>query len=550
MAVNHHLRAALDLVGDAVIVVEGAPLHGQGPRIVYANATMAEATGVAVDRLCGVSLGDLLGAEHSLLFFAAMQNMTGKAECAAPLQRVGAEPVGCSWTLAPMAGPQGEALNYILCASPETAPVPLEAPIATAPEPEKQALPELGSYDEDVVETIRETARHLAHEFNNALTGVLPQLELLMLNAPADTAQHENLKIANHSAMRARDLAGDFLVCFRPRPIKREVCDLRPLLERTVRLATCSQNVETSVELAPDLELVDVDQSQLERVVFNLVRNACQAMRNGGRLRLRAANELIDATHVSGLPAGPSIHVEVRDWGPGIAEEHLPHLFNSRFTTKEDGNGCGLPICNQIIEEHGGAILVRTKVNVGTSFMIYLPSAGAAPVAPLAPTRPRDVTTPVPAPQEPLIIESAPAPAPVASEPEAESGDGYSILVVDDEDNVRTTITQCGKHFGLDVSAVATSEEALHLFKNRIQAQRPFDAVVLDINLRGGHNGYETFDMLRRVQADAAIVATSGQHSEEDILRYEDMGFAGFLPKPFTVVVFGEVMQSVLEPDA
>ena len=99
---------------------------------------------------------------------------------------------------------------------------------------------------------------------------------------------------------------------------------------------------------------------------------------------------------------------------------------------------------------------------------------------------------------------------------------------------------------GFDVSTVATSDEALQSYKDRLHADRPFSTVLLDLNLRSGLNGMEVFQAIRRMDPEALVVATSGQHSEGDVERFRALGFAGFLPKPYSLEHFDSVMRAAL----
>jgi DNA-binding NarL/FixJ family response regulator len=98
------------------------------------------------------------------------------------------------------------------------------------------------------------------------------------------------------------------------------------------------------------------------------------------------------------------------------------------------------------------------------------------------------------------------------------------------------------------VITAATSDEGLQSYRERMLARRPYDTVLLDLNLRGGLSGVEVFEALRRVDPEATVIATSGQYSEGDIERFQEIGFAGFLPKPFTLEDFDHVVQEVLAP--
>ncbi len=575
MAVNHHLRLALDQVSDAVIVVESGPLTAPGPKVLYANEAMAEATGVPVAALCDVPLGVLCDGDVLLQMLIALSGSQGAAvESSAPLNHLNAQPTPCRWSAVRVSDGAGVTLNYILTATPDLmvgAPEPKAAPAAAEP-PADGPPPRPDEYQQDLVETIRDTARYVAHEFNNALTAILLPVQMAIRQVPDGSDLHGKLQVANESARRAADLAKDFLDCFRPRPPVRERCRLDALLGRAMRLATCAQNINWSLEVADDLLDAEVDPNQIERVIFNLVRNACQAMPSGGKLLVKASNTAVSASEGHALAPGNYVHISVRDWGPGIPEEHMPHLFHSCFTTKDNGNGCGLPICYQIVRDHGGDMYVKSRPNVGTAFLIFLPAVPALEPAVPAPgwhraTPAAVATTPdqngfklpplTPATDSVEMPPSAEVPqrsttpviaAPVPPPPPAGEEALPSMLVVDDEDGVRRALLQIGKAYGFEVITAATSDEGIQAYRDRLRSSRPYDTVLLDINLRGGLNGVEVFEALRRIDPEVTVIATSGQYSDGDLERFQQLGFAGFLPKPFTLEDFDQVVQEVLTP--
>jgi len=546
MAVNHHLRLALDQVSDAVIVVENGPLEHPGPRVLYANEAMAEATGVPAVQLVNLPLASLCDGEVLLQMLVTLNHSDGGAvECKAHLKHLHARPTPCHWSAVRVHDGHGATLNYIFTATPDLAAAGLAAPApdqSSAPEPAAKAAdneeppPAPGDYQSDLVETIRDTARYVAHEFNNALTAILLPVQVAIREVPGGSDLHAKLQVAYESARRAADLAKDFLDCFRPRPAVRERCRIASLLGRAMRLATCAQNINWSLEVADDLLDAEVDCNQIERVIFNLVRNASQAMPGGGKLLVKASNAVVEASSEHPMAPGPYVHISVRDWGPGIAEEHLQHLFSSRFTTKDNGNGCGLPICYQIVRDHGGDMYVKSRPHVGTAFLIFLPAL--PPKSPLS-------EMPLPAPVTEEAVQESAGPEPEAA-PAPAADTQPTLLVVDDEAILLRAFQQIATACGFDVTAVSTSEEGLQQYRDRFRANRPFDSVLLDINLRGGKSGEEVFADMRRLAPAVPIIATSGQFTDSDLERYENLGFAGFLPKPFTVDQFDQVMNEIL----
>ncbi len=590
---NHHLRVALDEVSESVLILQNGLSQDEGPVIAWGNEAAVRCTGVAGPDLFGSPLQPLLteASWQALLAALATAFKGDRALCDLTFLNPDAKPQ--RGRVKATCGPQGEILGVVLTLVEVPVPAPTP-PAAGTPIRLDLPPPSPQGWQDDVIETIRETARQVAHEFNNALTSIVLPVQLAIRAIPQNGDLYDSLEVAHVSAQRASDLAKDFLDCFRPRSAVRSRCAPGALLGRAIRLATCAQNVSASLELAEGLPEMEVDESQLERVIFNLIRNSCQAMPSGGRLRVSATRRDVATGEGIALPDGPYLQISVRDWGPGIAEEHLQHLFHSRFTTKPEGNGCGLPICYQIIKEHGGEMLVRSRVNVGTEFLIYLPvpapaaversraetpvslegslpraNPGTQPIAlPLVPPLvPLLSTAPVPVwgavdPATALVPMTASAPVPVgagfttspvpaaASSPmggaTAQEDAPPSLLVVDDEQGVRTALSQIAKVMGFDVSTVATSDEALQTYKDRLHAARPYSTVLLDLNLRSGLNGMEVFQAIRRMDPEALVVATSGQHAEGDVERFRALGFAGFLPKPYSLEHFDSVMRAAL----
>ncbi len=526
MAVNHHLKVALDAVQEGVMVVERTGRGGAVPSVLYGNRVMAEMAGVSVGQLSGMRMDRLVEDPRGLLSGLGLENGRGEREVTAMLLGgAGREKRQCQWRGVPVTEADGRVLSYILTVSVVAARgVGIGGSVVRKYE---GAPPLAGEWKQDVVDIVTDSARYVAHEFNNALTAILLPVEMVIGQLPKGSDLHGKLQVTYDSARRAADLAKDFLDCFRPREPERVRCRLEPLLRRALRMATCAQNVDWSFEADRDLRDVVVDAGQMERLVLNLVRNACQAMPGGGRLLVTAVNHEVTGEG-DALRPGPHVAISVRDWGPGIPQDHLPHLFNSRFTTKEDGNGCGLPICHQIARDHGGEIYVQSRPQVGTVFHVVLPAVEADGL------EGREVG-----------MMAADQSVGRLGAGMTGRGDGRtmpSLLVVDDEEGIRFSLGEIAARLGCPVEVVPSGEEALQRYRERLKSGRAHDIVILDINLKG-MGGEDVFRELRRIDRGATVLATSGQYSESELSRYEAMGFAGFLPKPFSVDEFREMME-------
>jgi signal transduction histidine kinase len=529
-AVNQHLRRALDQVSEGVLILESEPLQDAGPKIIYANEAAIALIGREVGRLIGAQLGCFLERTALGPFLLGLARETqGKTwQTEAPLVMEDGQTRPARWQISAARDQAGAVLNYTttfrLEAVTPSDPTNEATPISVlnpSIDPDPRNVPAPDQYQADQVANIRETSRRVAHEFNNALTAILMPVGVAARLAPPGSDLLEKLILAQRSAEKAAGLAKDFLECFRPREAVKERTCLKDLLSRTLRLATVAEQVECQLSFSDDLLPILADPEQIDRVFFNLIRNACDAMQQKGRLLIRAMNVTVgpaEEASTTRLAPGSYVRVIVRDYGPGIQPEHMQHLFHQRFTTKPHGNGCGLPICYQIVQEHGGAMYVSSKVNVGTAFDIFLPAAGIPEPLPNEPTVPYE---PVPSAES----QATPVPPVPVYSPS-------SLLIVEDDDIIRSVTGDITRQLGWEVESAAAGDEALNILRTRQREDRPIKAVLLDMNLAGPYSGLQTFERMQLMDADIRVIATSGDH--QDVESYRRLGFATFLPKPYS----------------
>jgi len=217
--------------------------------------------------------------------------------------------------------------------------------------------------------TTARLAAGVAHELNNPLGGILLYGNLLLESTPAGDPRHENMARIVAQATRARDIVRGLLDFARASPAEVEELDLNQLVRDTLRLLERQMH---AVQVRTELSTVELpvrgDRGRLQQVLVNIVVNALDAMRDGGALTVR-----------TGYSEKPGFcRVAISDSGCGIREDHLPHIFEPFYTTKEVGRGIGLglAISYGIVRQHGGDIEVQSQVGAGTTFRIMLPAAG------------------------------------------------------------------------------------------------------------------------------------------------------------------------------
>ncbi|MGC1614457.1 MAG: PAS domain S-box protein, partial [Candidatus Acidiferrum sp.] len=291
----------------------------------------------------------------------------------------------------------------------------------------------------------------VAHELNNPLTAILGVTELLREGQTDQEATKRQLELTHRQARRAARIVQNLLEFSRPASPQKKPVDLNSILDRTLQLHEHSlrrSNVEVDFRPQPDLPGVIGDANQLIQVFLNLVTNAEQAIREvreSGRIQIRFSR------------IGSRVSVAFQDDGVGIRPDSVARLFDPFYTTKRPGGGTGLglSICLSIIREHGGTIEAEALPAGGSAFTVYLPLALGEKPSPLPPA---------------LLSASSPASLDLLK--------GRSILVLDDEESIRSLLFEGLSARELHVDCAATLEEAL-----AFAAQRPHDALLCDLNL-------------------------------------------------------------------
>ena len=350
----------------------------------------------------------------------------------------------------------------------------------------------------------------IAHDFNNLLTVILGSLELMDL--PGENIAH-HLKAAEQATMAAHDLTQQFLTFARGGGSVRRKISLAGVLQEAATLALRGSSVECDLECPPDLWPIEGDAGQLGQVIRNLLLNAREALPAGGRVVLRAENRSDPA---------PTVRVTLADQGCGIPASILPRIFDPYFSTKQRGEqrgmGLGLTVARAVLEKHEGTIEVDSTDGVGTTVRIELPAVhqAAAPAAP---------------PPIPGVRPS--------------SG---RLLLMDDEPTVRNTAGALLRQLGYAVELAEHGERAIDMYREAQRGDHPFDAVILDLTVRGGLGGVETLKALRRLSPEVKAIASSGYADDPVLLDPIHHGFRGALIKPYRMTELQSSLAKALEP--
>jgi hypothetical protein len=217
-------------------------------------------------------------------------------------------------------------------------------------------------------------AAGLTHEIKNPLAGISAALELLRDESDtADETSLGNRSIYDQMLAELRRVSGtvdSLLRLAKPQPPQRSDVDLARLAREVTSLFSArvrKQGVTLEVEISDDLPSLRLDSSLIVQLLMNLLTNAMQATDRGGVVKVL----------VAAFPRRDGVVLAVADSGRGIAPEHLERIFDPFFTTKEEGTGLGLPICKQIVEQHGGTMQIESEIGKGTRVMVLLPDPRA-----------------------------------------------------------------------------------------------------------------------------------------------------------------------------
>jgi PAS domain S-box-containing protein len=366
------------------------------------------------------------------------------------------------------------------------------------------------------LESIGILAGGIAHDFNNLLTGILGNITLANANFKPQECVYELLKEAENAAVRTKELAQQLLTFSRGGlPVKKTI-HITKLIKDTARFTTRGTNIICKFNFADDLFAVDVDEGQIMQMINNIIINAIQAMPRGGIINIDARNSVVDADRYLPLSPGKYVTISVKDNGVGIPKEHIDNIFDPYFSTKQRGTGLGLTISYSIIKKHNGHISVESRLNQGAAFIIYLPAS-----------------------------EKKVVPTGKKLKDKQFKGKG-KILVMDDEDLILTLVTKILNNIGYQVETARDGTEAIAMYKKAKKSGSGYDAVILDLTVRGGMGGKETIEQLLQIDPQAKAIVSSGYSADPIMADYTKYGFSEVITKPYNASELGEVLKKVL----
>jgi PAS domain S-box-containing protein len=365
------------------------------------------------------------------------------------------------------------------------------------------------------LESLGVLAGGIAHDFNNLLTGILGNIVLARLDLGDDSPIGETLQDAEKAATRARGLTQQLLTFAKGGLPLRRATALPEVLREAAGFALRGSGASVQFDLPEDLWPADIDAGQIGQVVQNLVINADEAMAQAGTISITAGNLLVHAADASPLAPGRYVRFTVADEGPGIPRDIRDRVFDPYFTTKPTGSGIGLSVVYSVVAKHDGHVTFDPERTRGAAFHVYLPAAPA------------------------LAASAGPESRRMARR-------GARVLLMDDEEMVRSVAERMLSRLGCTVVTTAEGMAAVALFGEALALGEPFDTVVLDVYVPGGVGGIEALAHLKRLDPDVRAIVSSGYSTHPVMNDYVAHGFAAAVAKPYRLDDLAAVLEQVL----
>ena len=378
------------------------------------------------------------------------------------------------------------------------------------------------------LESIAALSGGIAHDYNNLLTVIIGNISLIQSYVDPNDIISRLLNEAQEASMVAKSLTQKLITFSKGGSPVKETADMSALLQIVTEFSLSGSNIKCRFDIPDNLALVDIDKTQVSQAMHNLVMNARDAMPNGGILTVSASNvQNIDAK--KGYATGKYVKISISDRGTGIPPENLEKIYDPYFSTKERGHekgtGLGLSICHSIIQKHDGIMEIESSMGEGTVVHIYLPAS-----------------------EKPEISDTVDQ----ISHPETlglESGCGR-ILVMDDEDMITKMAGRILARLGYEAEFAKDGGEAIEVYQRAIQSNSRFDAVILDLTVRGGMGGEEAVQQLLKMDPTVKAIVSSGYSDSPVMHNFTDYGFCGAVVKPYSLIELGQALNRALNPKA
>ncbi len=499
-AEHERLEITLASIGEGVIATS---INGT---IMVCNGIAAELTGWPARDAMGRGLGEVFTAYYdetrkspvTILDEAACENGTANSGSILVLVARDGSERKIIESAAPIRDRGGVTIGMVLVFRDVTARVRMEKELMMI----------------EKLKSVNVLAGGIAHDFNNLLAAILGNVNLAKMHTAPGHENYLLLDEAEKACLRATGLTQQLLAFSKGGAPVKKAASMRSLVEETALFVVRGTNALCEFRFADDLWPAYIDGMQVSQVIQNLVINALQAMQGSGTIFISVENRTIGEEDALPLKHGRYVLVEVRDTGTGIDSRNIARIFDPFFTTKADGNGLGLANCYSIVRNHEGHVTVKSALNTGTSFFVYLPASRDSIVHEKKPDRDLSRFT-------------------------------GRVLILEDDPAVQKIVSRMFEFMGMEPTVSESGDRAIEEYGKSIRDGNQFRLVVLDLTVPGGKGGLEVIREMKAINPGLVAVVSSGYSTDPVMSNYREHGFHGVLRKPYTITNIRELLDSL-----
>jgi len=373
------------------------------------------------------------------------------------------------------------------------------------------------------MEAVGRLAGGVAHDFNNLMTIVIGNADMLLMSLTKDDPLREDVEEIKKAGGRSTSLTRQLLAFSRRQVLQPMVLNLNTVLAETDKMLRrlIGEDLEMATILESELGKVNIDPGQVEQVIMNLAINARDAMPGGGKFTIETANVDLDREYahkkgVMELQPGPYVMLAISDKGIGMDKETQSQIFDPFFTTKPKakGTGLGLSTVYGIVKQSGGYIWVYSEPGQGTTFKIYLPRVQG----------------------EEASLKKEPVPKELLQGSE-------TVLMVEDDEAVRNFSKKVLKRSGYNILEAQDGEEALMVSRAH---EGPIHLLLTDV-VMPKMSGRELADRLQELRPETKVLFMSG-YTDNAIIRHGTLrSDVNFMQKPFTPELLSQRIRRILD---
>ena len=513
---EHQLRQVIDLVPHHIFAI----VPDKGGKFIFANKSLAAIYGMTTDEVVGKTQRDITpNLEEEEHFLADDFEVVRSGQMKFIPEETYTDPFGRLHYL------QTTKIPFKVVGSNERAVLGICVDITEQKklEEEKRKIEEK-LLQAQKLESLGFLAGGIAHDFNNILTSILGHASLVLFDLPVDSPIMGRIVQIETAAQRAAELCKQMLAYAGRGRLNMEVVNLSFLVREMADILSVS--ISKKAQLChlqeENLPCIEADATQIRQVIINLITNASESLKSsGGLIEIETGSCEVGPEGIPGivndtpLSQGPYVFLRVKDNGCGMTTETQTRIFDPFFSTKFTGRGLGLAAVLGIVRSHHGAIRIESQINCGTAFTVFFPAVACSPAA---------LKT-----EGTKVLEA--------------SG---TVLVVDDEETVRSFAELCLKRFGFKVLLAADGAKAIEVFRQHLNE---ITVVLLDMTMPN-LGGEETLAQLKKICPEIPVVLSSG-YNEPDPSSFSQLQFSAFIQKPYRALdLLARIKDAILSRSA